>query len=181
MTNYQIRRLTSADIEPMRAMLDMFGVAFDMVDTFSSRQPDDEYLRDLLDSENFIAIAGFAGSALGVERYWFLGDYAAFGPEPAEVLERVTQLPDTRFIRGNTDRYVVTGEDLSPLVESDPRAAGPDRDLDQHCDIARVDARRRYRDGLVRLARRPAAGFPIHRTERHAHPRRARRAGHRRR
>jgi len=57
-------------------------------------------------------------SAHGIESYWFLGDYAAFGPEPAEVLERVTQLPEARFIRGNTDRYVVTAENLSPLIEA---------------------------------------------------------------
>jgi len=64
-------------------------------------------------------------SAHGAESYWFLGDYAAFGPEPAEALERVTRLPDTRFIRGNTDRYVVTAENLSPLVEA--IRAKPDR------------------------------------------------------
>ncbi len=46
----------------------------------------------------------------GVEEYWFLGDYAAIGYDPVGVLERITDLPDTRFIRGNTDRYLVTGE-----------------------------------------------------------------------
>jgi predicted phosphodiesterase len=48
--------------------------------------------------------------AIGVEEYWFLGDYAAIGYDPVGVLERITNLPHTRFIHGNTDRYLVTGE-----------------------------------------------------------------------
>ncbi len=47
---------------------------------------------------------------IGVEEYWFLGDYAAIGYDPVGVLERITSLPNARFIHGNTDRYLVTGE-----------------------------------------------------------------------
>jgi predicted phosphodiesterase len=42
----------------------------------------------------------------GVEGYWILGDFAAIGPDPNGVLERVTRLPDAHCTRGNTDRYV---------------------------------------------------------------------------
>ena len=59
--------------------------------------------------------------AHGVEEWWFLGDLAAIGPEPASVLERVAALDSARFARGNTDRYVVTGERPPPSV-SDARA-----------------------------------------------------------
>ena len=48
--------------------------------------------------------------ALGVEEYWFLGDYAAIGYDPVGVLERIANLPNSRFIHGNTDRFLVTGE-----------------------------------------------------------------------
>ena len=48
--------------------------------------------------------------SIGVEEYWFLGDYAAIGYDPVGVLERITDLPAARFIHGNTDRYLVTGE-----------------------------------------------------------------------
>src|SRR5512139_264733 len=48
--------------------------------------------------------------AVGVEQYWFLGDYAAIGYDPVGVLERITSLPNARFIHGNTDRYLVTGD-----------------------------------------------------------------------
>ncbi|MGQ0602038.1 MAG: metallophosphoesterase family protein [Anaerolineales bacterium] len=45
-----------------------------------------------------------------VDAYWLLGDYAAMGPEPVKVLERINRLPNARFIRGNTDRYIATGD-----------------------------------------------------------------------
>ena len=45
----------------------------------------------------------------GCDAMWVLGDLAAFCPYPAEVLDRLTTLPGMRFVRGNTDRYLVTG------------------------------------------------------------------------
>lgn len=45
----------------------------------------------------------------GVDGYWFLGDFAAMGPDPIPVLRRVAELPNARFVRGNTDRYIATG------------------------------------------------------------------------
>jgi predicted phosphodiesterase len=59
----------------------------------------------------------------GVDAYWILGDLAAIGADPIGVLERVAQLPDLLAVRGNTDRYLVTGERPSPTVqecEADP-------------------------------------------------------------
>lgn len=53
----------------------------------------------------------------GADEYWFLGDLAAIGYAPVEVLERLAALPQAHFIRGNTDRYVVTGERLGPPQE----------------------------------------------------------------
>jgi predicted phosphodiesterase len=49
------------------------------------------------------------GDANGVTAWWVLGDLAAVGPEPAATLERLANLPNARFVRGNTDRYTVTG------------------------------------------------------------------------
>jgi predicted phosphodiesterase len=50
------------------------------------------------------------GSAAGVTTWWVLGDLVALGPEPAATLGRLADLPNVRFVRGNTDRYVVTGQ-----------------------------------------------------------------------
>ncbi len=56
----------------------------------------------------------------GADQTWFLGDLAAFGPRPAESVQRVKALVDAvkddedkkhtiRVIHGNTDRYLVYG------------------------------------------------------------------------
>lgn len=58
-----------------------------------------------------------------VDAYWFLGDHVAIGPEPGAVLDRLGRLDHASFIRGNTDRYVVTGETPLPglsAAQADP-------------------------------------------------------------
>jgi predicted phosphodiesterase len=50
----------------------------------------------------------------GVDRWWALGDLVLFGPRPAEVLELLRELPGIAMLRGNTDRYVLTGEQPAP-------------------------------------------------------------------
>ncbi|EFH81450.1 metallophosphoesterase family protein [Ktedonobacter racemifer] len=53
----------------------------------------------------------------GVDGYWILGDFSALGHDPVGVLEQVTALPNASFTRGNTDRYIVTGERPGPTLE----------------------------------------------------------------
>lgn len=50
----------------------------------------------------------------GVDRWWALGDLVLFGPRPVEVLELLRELPGIGMLRGNTDRYVLTGEQPAP-------------------------------------------------------------------
>jgi len=59
----------------------------------------------------------------GVDAYWVLGDLAAIGADPVGTLERLAQLPNARFVQGNTDRYLVTGDRPFPSIDdarSDP-------------------------------------------------------------
>jgi predicted phosphodiesterase len=61
----------------------------------------------------------------GVDSYIVNGDLVAIGPEPVEVLERLSELENVVFTRGNTDRYVVTGDRPEPTFEEaakDPNA-----------------------------------------------------------
>ncbi len=51
----------------------------------------------------------------GVEKFWCLGDAVAHGPRPVEVVARLRDLVSLRCIRGNTDRYVLTG-DLGGII-----------------------------------------------------------------
>jgi putative phosphoesterase len=61
-----------------------------------------------------------------VDRWWALGDLVLFGPRPAEVLELLRDLPDLGMLRGNTDRYVLTGEQPAPHATAADAAASVD-------------------------------------------------------
>jgi predicted phosphodiesterase len=60
---------------------------------------------------------------LEVDRWWALGDLVLFGPRPAEVLELLRGLPAISMLRGNTDRYVLTGEQPAPHATAADAAA----------------------------------------------------------
>lgn len=66
-------------------------------------------------------------SGLGIDRWWALGDLVLFGPRPVEVCKLLLGLPGIAFVRGNTDRYVVTDE--QPAPHSTPLDASGDAGL----------------------------------------------------
>jgi putative phosphoesterase len=84
----------------------------------------------------------------GVDGYWVLGDLVAIGHDPVTVLERLSALPQARFIRGNTDRFVVTGELPRPTLEE--AKAKPDL-LPTLLEVARSFA---WTQGAVAMAGR---------------------------
>ena len=59
-----LRTLGPADVAHLRAMLALFGEAFADRAAYIDKQPDDEYLRGLLSSEVFIAVAAFDRSTI---------------------------------------------------------------------------------------------------------------------
>lgn len=67
---------------------------------------------------------------VGVDRWWALGDLVLFGPRPAEVLELLHGLPGLSMLRGNTDRYVLTGEQPAPHATAADAAASTPFDVD---------------------------------------------------
>jgi putative phosphoesterase len=56
----------------------------------------------------------------GVDEYWVVGDLAALGPQPVAVLDRLDSI-GAIATRGNTDRYLFTGQRPPPSIE-DARA-----------------------------------------------------------
>lgn len=56
-----IATLGPGDLTLMDAMLTMFGEAFDEVETYGAARPGDDYLRSLLGSDHFIALAAVRG------------------------------------------------------------------------------------------------------------------------
>src|SRR5438105_590248 len=63
-TPFSIRRLTRDDVALMKAMLTMFGEAFDELDTYTKAVPGPDYLQRLLDSSHFIALAALKDSTV---------------------------------------------------------------------------------------------------------------------
>ncbi len=62
----KIKVLNAGDLDLMRGMLDMFGAAFEDVDTYTDRRPDDAYLTSLLSKSDFIAVAAMSeGKVVG--------------------------------------------------------------------------------------------------------------------
>ena len=55
--------------------------------------------------------------SFGVDAFCAVGDLAAIGPEPVSVLERIAALEGLTVVRGNTDRYIVTGEGPFPTLD----------------------------------------------------------------
>ncbi|MBA2716258.1 MAG: metallophosphoesterase family protein [Propionibacteriales bacterium] len=66
---------------------------------------------------NLIALEAVLAEAADadVDEYWVVGDLVAHGPHPAATLRRLMELPKARLVRGNTDRYVLTG-DVSGMI-----------------------------------------------------------------
>jgi predicted phosphodiesterase len=62
----------------------------------------------------------------GVDHYWILGDLCALGYDPAGVVKRLAALLNAISVRGNADRYVVSGQFPPPTVtdvQADPSLA----------------------------------------------------------
>ncbi len=59
-----IRQLTPDDLPTMHALLDMFGEAFEDVETYGRARPDATYFRRLLGGEHFIALAALKDGAV---------------------------------------------------------------------------------------------------------------------
>ncbi len=56
-------------------------------------------------------------AAREIDAWWVLGDLAAIGPDPVGTVEVLANLPRAEFVRGNTDRYVLSDDRPSPHAE----------------------------------------------------------------
>jgi aminoglycoside 3-N-acetyltransferase I len=63
-TSIKVQRLGPGDLSSMHAMLTMFGEAFGEAETYGAARPGDDYLRRLLGSERFIALAAIEGASV---------------------------------------------------------------------------------------------------------------------
>lgn len=70
-TPCSIRQLTSDDVAAMEGLLTTFGEAFEEVETYGAARPGKAYLKRLLGSDHFIAIAALKGDSVvgGIAAY----------------------------------------------------------------------------------------------------------------
>ncbi len=74
------------------------------------------------------AVLNDLAAAGGADLTWCLGDLAAFGPRPAECVQRIKALAEAdegktfKVIGGNTDRYLLTGERMKSATAKDEAA-----------------------------------------------------------
>ncbi len=82
-TAFTLRHLGPEDEPLMRAMLRMFGEAFDEPDTYGRKQPGSAYLRQLLARDTFITLAAVKGDEVvgGLAAY----DLPKFEQERSEI------------------------------------------------------------------------------------------------
>jgi len=70
---------------------------------------------------NLPALEAVLADARDADEYLLGGDYATFGAWPVETVERLRELPNATWIRGNVDRWLVDSSDIPepmvPLVE----------------------------------------------------------------
>lgn len=62
--SFHVRELTCEDIDLFRELLAVMGQAFGELDTYTSAQPSNDYLRKLLGGDQFIALAALEDGAV---------------------------------------------------------------------------------------------------------------------
>jgi predicted phosphodiesterase len=60
----------------------------------------------------------------GADQYWVLGDLAAGGHDPAGMLQRLSEIPNARFVRGNTEVSLLDDEPGPWIAQRAARLAG---------------------------------------------------------
>ena len=66
---------------------------------------------------NLPALEAVLADARDADEFLLGGDYATAGPWPNETVERLRQLPNTTWIRGNADRWLVERNDAPAPIE----------------------------------------------------------------
>lgn len=98
---YSLKQLGTADVSAMRGLLAVFGEAFEDAESYSSRQPDDAYLRQFLAKDHVIALAAFNGAAV-------VGGLVAYVLDKFEQDRREVYIYDLAVLEAHRRRKVAT-------------------------------------------------------------------------
>ena len=100
------------------------------------------------------AVLGDAGT-IGVESWVLGGDYALFGPWPAETVDRLRALPDATWIRGNGERWTAAPGDAPDHVRDAVAASRDELGPETIAELAALP------EQVVRDGRRFCHGSPV--------------------
>lgn len=98
----ELIRIGADDLPRMRELLAVFGEAFDEPETYCRRKPDDAWLRNLLSSEMFIALAA-------LDQGQVVGGLAAYDLPKFESARREIYIYDLAVAASHRRRGIATG------------------------------------------------------------------------
>lgn len=97
----EIRHLAQDDVPLLKALLTMFGEAFNDIDTYTGNRPSGSYLRRLLGGESFIALAALKNDVI-------VGGLAAYELKKFEQERSEIYLYDLAVASGHRRQGVAT-------------------------------------------------------------------------
>jgi len=101
MPQYNYRRLLPSDVLAMKALLRVFGKAFEDVETYQAAVPSELYLGDLLAKDHFIAVVALEGCHV-------VGGLAAYVLDKFERERREIYIYDLAVMESHRRRGVAT-------------------------------------------------------------------------
>jgi aminoglycoside 3-N-acetyltransferase I len=99
---YTFQHLTTADVALLKALLGVFGTAFEDTVAYGSNVPSDEYLSRLLGKEHFIAVVAMADGVV-------IGGLAAYQLDKFEQDRREIYIYDLAVLAEHRRKAVATG------------------------------------------------------------------------
>lgn len=111
--SYRVRVLGSSDIQAMREMLVAFGEAFEDKPTYTQHQPTDTYLKELLSSPTFIAVAALSEAKV-------IGGLAAYALPKFEQARSEIYIYDLAVLESHRRQGIATAmiQELKKLAKS---------------------------------------------------------------
>ena len=111
--SYRVRVLGSSDIQAMREMLVAFGEAFEDKPTYTQHQPTDTYLKELLSSPTFIAVAALSEAKV-------IGGLAAYALPKFEQARSEIHIYDLAVLESYRRQGIATAmiQELKKLAKS---------------------------------------------------------------
>jgi aminoglycoside 3-N-acetyltransferase I len=110
-SSFTCKVLDTADLPLMRALMKLFGEAFNEIETYQARAPSDDYVRSLLAKPHFIAIAAMKGDEV-------VGGLAAYELEKFEQERSEIYIYDLAVAEAHRRQGIATAliETLKPVA-----------------------------------------------------------------